>query len=561
MRARTALALALAALALAAAASPALGAEQWHSQQPDGPGGFPALLGEVGDLECWNGEANRCLLIAAGNGGIAAGVFAYDGSRWYRYSTVCGGSQGRIAWAGPDEFWTISDQQVGQATNTPPPSRVSLCHFKDGQVVASYGEPVGVPNSYRPMSAAACAGPSDCWFGGERLPATAENRGAFHLHWNGASVAAIPSQTVFSELSDPGRAVSGLAYHEGSFYESVNVEQDDVPNAEEEAAEEAGLGPSFLHRLEPGAATPFRPLFGAAPFDYGEASAEAAELQGFRLSGGDGEPLWAIAGAQGPSAGITALRLEPDGPVQLSLEGPGSILEAGVAVNGVGAEPGRDDAWVSFREGVDSGVGSPARLTRVHGDGTVDGETMLPAAGEELDGEAIGRKGLAGPVECAAAEQCWMATSKGWLFHLGPDPQPNSDPALHVLISFRPPDNSLPSLPPIELPEDDSGANGGRGTSDQEELPSQFEALPHRTPALVGKIKQRLVDGTVLQMSFTLRAKARVRLVASRKGRVVARTQRLTLDRGRHSLRLRLDPKRWPTKLDLQAHALGKGPK
>ena len=53
-----------------------------------------------------------------------------------------------------------------------------------------------------------------------------------------------------------------------------------------------------------------------------------------------------------------------------------------------------------------------------------------------------------------------------------------------------------------------------------------------------------------------------MQLLARRKGHVVAKTKRYTMAKGRHSLRLRLDPKRWPTKLDLQAHAVkGEGSK
>ena len=49
-----------------------------------------------------------------------------------------------------------------------------------------------------------------------------------------------------------------------------------------------------------------------------------------------------------------------------------------------------------------------------------------------------------------------------------------------------------------------------------------------------------------------------MQLVARRKGKVVAKTKRYTMAKGRRSLRLPLDPKRWPTKLDLQVHAVKK---
>jgi hypothetical protein len=552
----------LSTLILLSVPAAAIAAPTWHSQQPPGGGGFP-LLGEVGDLECWNGEANRCLLITAGNAGIAPGLFAYDGSSWYRYSTVCGGHQGRIAWAGPDEFWTISDQQpAGQTPGAPAGTyvNISLCHFKDGQVVASYGEPAGAASSYRHMAAAACAGPSECWFAGERLPeaSASGNLGAFHLRWNGGSLAATPSLTVPSDLSDPGRAVTGLAFHEGHLYEGVDVEASDIANNEREAEEEAkGLGPSFVHRVE-GPAEPFEPLFGEGAFDYGGPFAEAGELEGFRLTGLEGRDLWAIAGSAGSEATVTVLRFGAGGLTQLPLADQEGVLGPETLVAAVAAEPGPGDAaWVAFRPRTDpaENLSVPARLVRVHGDGTVDPKVELPPAGEELGGEPVGRKGVAGAIACPAAEQCWLATRKGWLFHLGFDPAPQGDPAMHVLVTSRPPDNSLPTLPPLELPEDTSGANGS-GASPEEELPIEFEEPPRRKPALLSKIRQRLIGGSLLELSFKLRAKAHVQLLASRKGSVVAKTKRYTLARGRHSLRLRLDPKRWPTKLDLKAHAV-----
>lgn len=523
------------------------GAAEWRSEQPVGEGGFQARLGEIGDIECWNGEANRCMLIAAGNGGVAPGLFAFDGSGWYRYSTVCGGHEGSIAWAGPDEFWTVSDQQRGQEVEASSFLRfaISLCHFKDGRVVASYGEPLGVQGSYLRMHAAACVSPDDCWFAGERLPGSL-NQGAFHLHWDGSSLKPVPSLSEpQGEILDPGRAVSSLAVHRGDFYEGVRVGEGDAA-VPVEAAE-----PSFIHRIEGNAATPFQPLFPAVPVDYG-GGAEAGELGGFRLTD-DGQQLWAVAGATGPAASVTVLRLSVAGVVQLSLEGA-ETLNAGYSVSDAAAEPGQDDVWIGFkRSGDTNGASMPARLTRIHGDGTVDAEVALPAEGEGPE-----PSGPAGPLTCAAAEQCWMATKLGWLFHLGPDPEPNHDPAMHpAVITVRPRDNSLPIVPPIGLPEDDSGAGSKAGVAEEEELPAEFEDLPpRRRPALVSKIEQRLLHRTVLELSFTLREKAHVQLLAREAGRVVAKTKRYTLPRGRHSLRLRLDPQHWPTKLDLQARPL-----
>ena len=101
--------------------------------------------------------------LVEGNAVVPAGLFFWNGRAWGQLSTVCGGSgeASRIAWAGPDEFWVItepSEPRVG--------SGLGLCHFKDGVVVGSYSTPLQSPDPFRPMDAAACNGPSDCWFAG-----------------------------------------------------------------------------------------------------------------------------------------------------------------------------------------------------------------------------------------------------------------------------------------------------------------------------------------------------------------------------------------------------------
>ena len=66
----------------------------------------------------------------------------------------------------------------------------------------------------------------------------------------------------------------------------------------------------------------------------------------------------------------------------------------------------------------------------------------------------------------------------------------------------------------------------------------------------------RLVHGTTLELRFHLAVKARVRLLAKRKRKVVASTPTRTLAAGNRKLLLALDRRRWPTKLDLKTHAL-----
>lgn len=521
-------------------------ADEWHSEQPVAPEiGVSEPLGEVGDIEFQ--APNRGVLITAGNGGMPAGVYAYDGSGWHLYSTVCGGHQGRIAWAGPDEFWTISDQQVGQEVTEPGPIertyRISLCHFKDGAVVASYGQPIGVSTSYLPMNAAVCSGPSDCWFAGERLPGTM-NVGAFHLHWDGTALTPTPSLVSDEpELGDPGRAIGGLAMWDGDVYESVEVRKGD------QAPGELAGQPTLLHRIDPGLPQPFVPVSGE-PVVFGGAGASAEQLEAMHLAS-DEEGLWAVAGAAQAPAQPIVLRLDESGLRQVPLSDPGDVLPAGAGIQGIAPEAGTASVWASLGHGSEllaQPPAAPARIARIHADGTVDPPVVLPAPSEGIDD-----KGEAGPIACPAADQCWMATRRGWLFHLGSALPQDTDPAMHVLISFRPPDESVPTPPPFELPEDDSGSE----IAEEEAPPTEVKfETPKRPRKLVIKLRQRVIHGTVLELSFVLLAKAHVRLLAKYKGHTVAKTPRLTLGKGPHRLHLRLDPKRWPTKLDFEAHAV-----
>jgi len=136
-------------LALALAA-PALGEELadeggafWQLEQPVPPAGpsgaveavSPIGLGAIGDVEFW--APNRGVLITSGNPPtIAPGLWAYNGRAWHQLSTVCGASDGRIAWAGSEELWTISDGRPGQVGgetgSLPPLADNTLCRFAGG---------------------------------------------------------------------------------------------------------------------------------------------------------------------------------------------------------------------------------------------------------------------------------------------------------------------------------------------------------------------------------------------------------------------------------------------
>jgi hypothetical protein len=483
---------------------------EWRSEQPVAAGiGVPEPIGPVGDIAFW--APNRGVLITAGNQGMPAGVYAYDGSGWYLYSTVCGGHEGSIAWVGPDEFWTVSDYAEAQEVTQGPSAEWgrTLCHFKDGEVVASYAEPLSSAAAFPKMNAAACSGPSDCWFAGARLPQSAANQGAFHLHWDGGTLTAVPSPTaVEPEVADLGGSIEDLAYYQGHLYES------------------ASQAP-FLREIVPADPRRFLPV-------------EPAVSSGgpFVLATDpEGRQLWAVGG------GGTVLRRGATEFETVPVEGELFLEHRSKRVEAAAAEPGSEAAWLG-------GGNSAAEVRRVSADGSLGPIVRLPQPAEELDD-----KGAAEQIACPAAGQCWMATSKGWLFHMGGALPQDTDPAMHRLITFRPPDDSSRSFVPAGAPEDTSGETESKGLGETPLL----EKFPHPRPRrpLVSKVSQRLIHKTVLELSFTLYAAAHVRLLAKRKQQVVAKTPLLTLTPGRHRLRLRLDPKRWPTSLDFQVHPAG----
>jgi hypothetical protein len=530
------------------------GGASWRLEQPPPPpppAGVPASstplgLGHIGDIEFW--APNRGLLITAGNGTtIPPGLWAYDGRGWHELSTVCGATDGRIAWAGPDEFWTISDGRPGQAPdahNNPAPLQDNtLCHFADGQVVASYGSVAFRANSYQPMHAAGCIGVADCWFAGDPLPAP--QLGSFHLHWNGSTVSAEP-------YAQEGYAVQDARAFDGQLYESVQLTP---PTLEE---------PHALHTINPKGVQPiFEPVFGVPLYGTDEFPTALGSLH---LSAAD-EALWAAAGAvretpTGSSEGeVTVARYTQEKWHQLlgpNTEPSGAAIFGDQVVDAVAAEPGSESAWLALDSQEDAEQPSPtapALLARVGPDGSVSSEDVLSLPGE---GEGVGAKGAASKLACPAPHDCWLATTQGWLFHLsdGKPIEQDTDPAFSHLISERPSDEGVPQIPPDTPPADDSGLLGepppALGTLPETPKPPEEKV---RVP-LLSHLRSRLVAGTTLELSFHLAVRARIKLIAKRHGQVVANTPTRTLSRGTRKLLLRLDPRRWPTKLQLQTHAL-----
>ena len=574
------LALALLATALLATAADAAG-PSWRfapalpPSPPPGVQGVPYSLplGTVGDIEFW--QPNRGLLITGGGGPVASGVWAYDGVNWHELSSVCGGADGRIAWAGPEDFWTISDQRPGQlnSNETPAPS-ISLCHFSGGQVIASYATPLDLPDSYLQMDAAACLSPDDCWFGGQlgEFP----NVGAFHLHWDGQNVSLIyspidhqvSSMAVVREqqggrlLYESSQAVAGDQYHatEGTNHPWV---LDTIGSTN------TGVDGSFFHPADV-------VRFGCAGLlcslpDYGtDQSNQAVDPQaqaGLQLSSDNsgaspaGSQLWAVAApATGDSAGEAHPIVLFDNAGAWSQVVPDPLASNPSVFtdpndtdpSGVAADPGSSAAWITFPSSDNS-----AHVERIAVTAGANGPTASVTDAETLGAaQGVGARGSAGPIACPAAGDCWMATSAGWLFHLtdgGALPQ-DSDPNFAGVISFRPLDGGVPQLPLDVAENDDSLAN---------QLPPPLPPAPPKPPVtrIVNKqvllhLKSHVVHGTTLELTFTLATNAHVQLIAERQHHVVARTARKLLRTGKRRLTLRLNPHAWPTKLDLRATPL-----
>jgi hypothetical protein len=568
------------------------------------PAPYPVPLGSVGAISFWSPD--RGLLITGGTqsaegsegGAVPAGVYAYDGVDWHQLASVCGGAKGRIAWAGPDEFWTISDQRAGQITsggqNQGGLEALSLCHFQGDAVVGSYAMPLGEPDSYVEMDAAACLSISDCWFAGQ--DGQPPNVGSFHLHWDGSEM------TVAYDSSD--HVVAGMASFNGKFYEGLAIGGEDhyLPEEEESGRpQQAPQHPPVIRTIAPagqtqlceGEQSSFCNVFlfsgGQTLPVYPERTLPDA-LGGFDLAT-DGSPLgagatqlWAGADPlqRAPTgsgvAKVTILRdVKGDWTQVLPIGGGGasplgsstlsgspsdlSSTERGEPGSGsIAPMPGTESAWLSLDNGTDV-----AQVALLEANSTVATVDDLPEARED-----VGFRGTAGPIACPALNDCWMATDPsgaatgGWLFHLtdGVPSDLDTDPLFDgedPTIAYRPPDSGVSVVYPDGFAEDDSLANqqpAPAPTAPPAE-PSAPTPKAKRAKPLVKDVKSKFLHHRTLVITFKLTAKAHVQLIARDRKQIVAKTRNESLRAGSHRLSLTLDPARWPTKLQFEAKPIG----
>jgi hypothetical protein len=533
-RSRRASSVALAALALVPAAA---GAQEplWRLEQPPPPPGAPFAvpLGTPGDLTFW--APNRGLLAVEGNSVVPRGILSYDGRRWRTLSTVCGGPGDtmRIAWAGPTEFWTVSEPSRPRQG-----SGIALCRFKDGRVVASYGTADAAPDPYRQMNAAACRAPDDCWFGGVgAADPTGARRGAFHLRWDGQSL-----RTVYAPQ---GRGVTDIEPAGGGYVETVVVgPRREAPEPPELAQVEAE--PALLHRIAGGAFSndPFVPAVEA------DGGSELLALDGA------GENLWAGGGgaASGERAAGGVVERPPlavaIGAAAREVPLTGTFGPAD-RIEDIAAVPGTDDAWAALVPFADRGrTNVKARVALIDG---ATGETTVQA----LPASGSGR-GAAARIAFTSPTEGWLVTAAGWLFHYtdGTALPVDTDPAFANTITFRP-NEAAEQLVPDTPPVDDSQLFAPPPVAVE---PEQEPPAPRvrRLRPLLRNVKSRR-EGLTIVVSFRVTRRARVALIARRRGKVVARTRARVMRPGKHALRLRLTRRTWPTALAFRTTELTLG--
>ncbi|HEU0251354.1 MAG TPA: hypothetical protein VFR48_11590 [Solirubrobacteraceae bacterium] len=543
MRRATGVLLAVAAIAAAVAANApgvAHGEASWRLEQPSPPEGarFRSPLGTPDDIEFY--APNEGLLSVEGNAVVPAGLYFWNGRSWHQLATVCGGAGevSRIAWAGAHEFWVITEPSEPRAG-----SGLGLCHFKNGAIVGSYSTAFQAVDPFRPMDAAACNGPDDCWFAGIGSEDPSGQRvGAFHLHWDGSNLT--------SSYQPQGRGVSGLAYFGGTFYESTFVgAQPGNQGGPVSLSSPEPEGPVLIHRLAGGTFldTSYR------PYQYPGQPSEGVELLSAKS---DGTDLWFSGGgaASGPAAPREGS--VPAAPIAVRYDEP-FFLQDPLDPSQFGSEdrfvdispvPGTESAWVAdqpYLQRASATAKAKVALIEPGGDARIE---TLPSSGPG--------RGSAQIIAATGPEEAWMATSAGWLFHYtnGAVLAEDTDPNWAGTITVRP-NESVEQFVADTPPPDDSELFAPPPV--QVETKPSTEPVQLVIPALLKNIKVSR-RGLTVTISFQLTRLADVQLVAKLHGKVIARTPQQRMKAGRRKLVLTFQRKRWPDALSFKTKELTK---
>lgn len=535
-------------LALAGAGA-AAAAPTWTAMPLPEKDGFAEPIGNVADLSCWS--RSRCLLLSTGNTGFPNGLFLYNGDAWRQYATVCGSKAiafGRIVWAGPTEFWTIT--QPSSPQDSASRAGLSLCRFKAGQIVGSFStilanggdDPAGDP--YRQVNSGACISTTNCWFGGPAAQSPDSSRvGSFHLHWNGTEL-----KTVYAPAR---RGVSAITTLGGSYFEALLAGP--KPNQQADPDLGAITDHALIHEIDPtkNDESAFTPVpFEPEPVDpLTEHGAELFSIDNDSLEGSTPSRAWAVGG--GATSGPGSVSEDPfdRGPVAATAASGGAWTEVNAQAPELGVDahlvdvtavPGSDTAYAAVLPDKASGASLSGKATFAK---------LSPSGVEEV--AQFGNRGTIAQIECPAENECIAATHFGHIFRYsepGETPPLDTDPAFATTVTYRPNEvieQAVSDSPPIDdsllfapLPEADEQAT--------EELPAR------RLKPAVRTVRSRLV-GRRLTIRFTVIRRARVEIVARKKRKIVAKARsRRVLRKGRHKLVLRLNPKKWPTSMSMR---------
>ncbi len=144
-------------------------------------------------------------------------------------------------------------------------------------------------------------------------------------------------------------------------------------------------------------------------------------------------------------------------------------------------------------------------------------------------------RGSAARIAFTSPTDGWMVTNAGWLFHYsdGSRPAKDTDPAFAGPISTRPNEAAEQFVPDV-APADDSQLFAPPPVAVETTTVDTPEAK--QLKALITGIRKPRLRGLTLELSFKVTRKARVQLVARRRGKTVAKTANRTLTRGRHTL-------------------------
>ena len=337
------------------------------------------------------------------------------------------------------------------ARNGPCRSTATRCATsKAGQIVASYAHPAFEVDSYQQMRGAACLKPTDCWFGGEPLPEP--QIGAFQLHWNGSALEAEP-------YLGEGFPVRDMLAFEGHIYQSVRVE---IPPDRTEHSEAITI--PVLHLINPPGAIPaFEPEDEAgAGLPFYEEEELPQDLDYFHLSAADGVAVGRrgpaallrpahgggarrrqlAAGDRPPVARRRAARTHPAARRPRRRTGAGRQF----------AQPGESDRdrRRTRRPAASGSVSStPNPRTRrcslhINAQGEQLSERILPERRRNAP-KASATRAPWRRLACPQPGDCWMATSKGWLFHLAPAVRTHARPQRRPRL--RTPDLLSPARP------------------------------------------------------------------------------------------------------------------